>query len=100
MRITPKSLQQRLTFFVLLPLTVLLLGMGLAGFLYARNKLLDQWSEAIMLRLQHAAHEVDMRLDMPKMWLDLFHQISGKPNTTDIQDAIVAQLKGIDSNRE
>jgi len=96
MRITPKSLQQRLTFFVLLPLTVLLLGMGLAGFLYARNKLLDQWSEAIMLRLQHAAHEVDMRLDMPKMWLDLFHQIAGKPNATDIQNAIVAQLKEID----
>ena len=96
MRIMPKSLQQRLTFFVLLPLTVLLLGMGLAGFLYARNKLLDQWSEAIMLRLQHAAHEVDMRLDMPKMWLDLFHQNAGKPSTTDIQDAIVAQLKEID----
>ncbi|MBI5593580.1 MAG: SpoIIE family protein phosphatase [Deltaproteobacteria bacterium] len=95
MTIIPKSLQQRLSFFVLLPVTVLLLGMGLTGFLYARNKLLDQWSEAIMLRLQHAAHEVDMRLDMPKMWLDLFHQIADKSNTTDIQDAIIAQLKGI-----
>lgn len=96
MKFTPKNLQQRLSYFVLLPVTVLLLGMGLTGFLYAREKLLDQWSDAIMLRLKHVAHEVDMRLNTPKMWLGLFHQVAGKPNTTDIQDAIVAQLKEID----
>ena len=74
--LTPRTLQQRLSFFVLLPVAVLLLSMGAAGFFYARTKLLDQWGEAAMLRLQRAAHQVDMRLDMPKIWLDLYQRTS------------------------
>ncbi|MBV5280766.1 MAG: hypothetical protein J0651_05945, partial [Actinobacteria bacterium] len=52
---TPRTLQQRLSFFVLLPVAVLLLGMGATGFFYARTKLLDQWGEAAVLRLERAA---------------------------------------------
>ncbi len=94
--LTPRTLQQRLSFFVLLPVAILLLGMGAAGFFYARNKLLDQWGEAAMLRLQRAAHQVDMRLDMPKIWLDLYQRTSEKPYSGWIQDDIIAQLKAVD----
>ena len=57
----PRSLQQRFTWFMIVPVTLLLIGMGIAGFLYARDLLLDQWREAAILKLQRAAHEADMR---------------------------------------
>ena len=91
-----RTLQQRLSFFVLLPVAVLLLSMGAAGFFYARYKLLDQWGEAAMLRLQRAAHQVDMRLDMPKIWLDLYRRASAKPYAGLIQDNIIEQLKAVE----
>ena len=93
---TIRTLRQRLSFFVLLPVAVLLLGMGATGFFYARNKLQDQWGEAAVLRLQRAAHEVDMRLLMPKIWLDLYRQISEKPYAGWIQGDIIGQLKAVE----
>ena len=93
---TPRSLQQRLSFFVLLPVAVLLLGMGAAGFFYARTKLLDQWGEAAMLRLQRAAHQVDMRLNMPKIWLELYQRTSEKPYAGWVQNDIIEQLKAVE----
>ncbi len=96
MWITPRTLQQRLAFFVLLPLTVLLLGMGFSGLIYARSKILDQWGDAAILRLQRAAHQVDMRLNAPKLWLDMYHQISDKPYALELQSAIIARLKAMD----
>ncbi len=92
---TPRTLQQRLSFFVLLPVAVLLIGMGTAGFFYARTKLLDQWGEAAMLRLERAAHQVDMRLNMPKIWLDLYQRTSEKPYAGWIQGDIIEQLKAV-----
>lgn len=92
---TPRTLQQRLSFFVLLPVAVLLIGMGTASFFYARTKLLDQWGEAAMLRLERAAHQVDMRLNMPKIWLDLYQRTSEKPYAGWIQDDIIEQLKAV-----
>ncbi|UCF01026.1 MAG: hypothetical protein JSV14_11625 [Deltaproteobacteria bacterium] len=67
-----KSLQQRFVLFLLLPVTGLLLGMGIVGFIYARNSLLTQWREAAILKLQRAAHDVDMRLSRPKEWLQIY----------------------------
>jgi len=91
-----RTLQQRLSFFVLLPVALLLLGMGAAGFFYARNKLLEQWGEAAVLRLERAAHQVDMRLNMPKIWLDLYRRTSEKPYAGWIQNDIIEQLKAVE----
>ncbi len=60
--IQPRSLQQRHSIFLILPVTVLMLFIGFAGFLYARNLILSQWQEAAVLKLQRAAHQVDMHL--------------------------------------
>ena len=35
--IRPKSLQQRLSLFMILPVALLLVGMGIASFIYART---------------------------------------------------------------
>ena len=43
------GLQQRLALYLLLPVALLLAGMGIVGFIYAKNSLLTQWSEAQIL---------------------------------------------------
>ena len=67
-----KSLQQRLMLFLFLPVAALLIGMGIVGFVYAKNSLLTQWREAAVLKLQRAAHDVDMRLRHLLNWLEMY----------------------------
>jgi hypothetical protein len=62
-----RSLQQRLVLFLLLPAALVLFAMGFLGFLYARGIMLNQWREAAILRLERAAHHIDMRLTKPIM---------------------------------
>ncbi len=92
-----KSLQQRLALYMLLPVTLLLLGMGFVGFLYARKSLLDQWGEAAILKLQRAAHRVDMQLSAPKELLKVFNQTGGIPNADDLREIVVEQLEQMDA---
>ncbi|WP_169729010.1 PP2C family protein-serine/threonine phosphatase [Desulfatirhabdium butyrativorans] len=70
----PKSLQQRLALFILLPVCLLLVLMGVAGFVYTREKLISEWRVATILQLQLAAHRVDMLLAPVK------HQITSINN--------------------
>lgn len=60
-----KSLQRQFTFFLLLPVTVLFAAIGFVGFIFARDALLEEWREAAVLRLERAAHQLDMRLALP-----------------------------------
>jgi sigma-B regulation protein RsbU (phosphoserine phosphatase) len=91
--IHPKSLQQRLTLFLILPVAFLLILMGIAGFIYSRNFLLSQWREASVLKLQRATHQVDMRLARVKNWIRIFHQTSSSRETDELHDLVIAQLK-------
>jgi sigma-B regulation protein RsbU (phosphoserine phosphatase) len=90
--IKPKSLQQRLMLFLLLPVTVLLIGMGVVGFVYAKSNLLAQWKEAAILKLQRAAHDVDMRLNRPRQWLEMFNLTGGEHFDEHTQEWILEQL--------
>ena len=74
-----RGLQQRLALYMFLPVALLLAGMGIAGFIYARNILITQWGEAATLKLQRAAHNVDMRLGRAKEWLKMFHTADDNP---------------------
>jgi sigma-B regulation protein RsbU (phosphoserine phosphatase) len=67
-----KTLQQRFVVYMLVPVALLLWVMGTVGFFYARNAILSQWEEAAILKLQRAAHHVDMRLARPKEWVNLY----------------------------
>jgi sigma-B regulation protein RsbU (phosphoserine phosphatase) len=78
MAFRPASLKQRFTLFLILPVMLLLVGTGAAGFIYARDMLLEQWREASILKLQRAAHEMDMHLARIKDGIRLFHEASGK----------------------
>lgn len=91
--IHPKSLQQRLTLFLILPVAFLLILMGIAGFIYARNLLLSEWRETSVLKLQRAAHQVDMHLAHVKNWIQIFHQTSSSQETDELHDLVIEQLK-------
>ncbi|NOR10660.1 MAG: SpoIIE family protein phosphatase, partial [Desulfovibrionaceae bacterium] len=87
-----KSLQQRLMLFLLLPVATLLIAMGIMGFFYARNSLLTQWREAAILKLQRAAHDVDMRLNRPLQWLEMYHKTGGERFDEHTQEWVLEQL--------
>jgi sigma-B regulation protein RsbU (phosphoserine phosphatase) len=67
---------------MILPVGVLLIAMGAAGFFYARGLLFTQWREASILKLQRAAHEADMRLGQIKDSIRMFHE---SPETQDFE---------------
>ncbi len=91
-----KSLQQRLMLFLFLPVAALLIGMGMIGFVYARNSLLTQWREAAVLKLQRAAHDVDMRLSRPLRWLEMYNNTGGEHFDEHTQEWILEQLRQLE----
>ena len=91
-----QSLQKRLTLFLLLPVAVMLFAVGLVGFRYARQKMLDQWREAAILRLERAAHQVDMRLNRPKQWLEIFSSQAGGNRNAQARSTILQALENLD----
>ena len=92
-----KSLNQRLTLFLLLPVTLLLILTGVAGYILARKVLLDEWKEAAVLKLQRAAHYIDMRLNRPIELINMFHSTGEYPGDPGaIQEWLLDQLKALD----
>jgi len=91
--IHPKTLQQRLMLFLMLPVTMLLIAMGTAGFIYARDSILEQWREAGFLKLQRAAHNVDMRLQQPKEWMKMFLQTGGKADVRAVREMLLERIE-------
>jgi len=88
-----KSLNQRLTLFLLLPVALLLFLTGFGGFIFARKVLLDEWREASLLKLQRAAHHIDMRLNRPIEIIHMFHRTGDYQGGPVIQDWLLDQLR-------
>lgn len=81
---------------LLLPVALLLFGLGAAGFFYARGSLLDQWRESAVLSLERASHGVDMRLGQPEEAVKLINSISGLASyTTQEWEEQLSQLPGV-----
>ncbi len=91
-----RGLQQRLALYMFLPVAILLAGMGIAGFIYARNILITEWGEAATLKLQRAAHNVDMRLGRAKEWLKMFHTTGDNPYAGYVHELVIKQLEELD----
>ena len=89
----PKSLQQRTLFFILFPTFLLLLGMSVAGYLFVRSMLLNQWGETAIAKLQRTAHQVDMRLRQPKELLQLLQSDQGADIDREFFDRILEKVK-------
>ena len=91
-----KSLNQRLTLFLLLPVALLLFLTGFVGFIFARGVLLDQWKEASILKLQRAAHYIDMRLGRPIELINMFHGTGAYQGDPAIQEWLLDQLRAME----
>jgi adenylate cyclase len=88
-----KSLNQRLVVFLLLPVACLLFLTGFLGFLYARSIMIVEWREAAVLKLQRAAHHLDMRLSRPIQWIHMFHKTAEGQGGAIVQKWILEQLR-------
>jgi len=91
-----KSLKQRLILLVLIPVALFFVGTGFFGFLYARQSLLDEWQEAAILKLQRAAHNIDMRLGRTVNWIEMFYETAGSRGEYAIQEWILGQIKDLE----
>lgn len=91
-----KSLEQRLALFLLLPVALLLFLTGFLGFLYARNIMLHEWREAAILKLQRAAHQLDMRLRRPMDWIQMMQAAAGGRGGPITQDWFLDPLREMD----
>jgi sigma-B regulation protein RsbU (phosphoserine phosphatase) len=91
-----RGMQQRLALYMFLPVALLLASMGIIGFIYARNILIAQWGEAATLKVQRAAHNVDMRLGKAKEWLKMFHTADDNPYAGFIHEMVIKQLEELD----
>jgi sigma-B regulation protein RsbU (phosphoserine phosphatase) len=87
-----KSLEKRFELFLFVPVTLLLVAMGAAGFIYARRIMLLQWEESAILRLQRSAHLVDMRLSRPKELVRLYLESDSGHMGQSVRNAVFNQL--------
>jgi sigma-B regulation protein RsbU (phosphoserine phosphatase) len=91
----PRTLQQRLVFFLLLPVAILLFGIGLAGLFYARDALLEEFREAAILKLQRLSHDVDMRLREPKRWLEMYRETAGELQVGQVRQWLLERMRAL-----
>ncbi len=88
-----KTLQQRLIIFVILPVAAFLAAIGAGGYFYIRGSLYQEWQEAAILRLERAAHHMDMRLNEPRQWIQSLPNTGGDRQGTDNQNWILQKLR-------
>ncbi len=91
--IHPRSLQQRFSLFMFLPVALLLVGMGTASFIYAKDVLLSQWQEAAILKLGRGAHQVDMHLRGIRMWVHSLDRAAESRQPELIIQWVIEQVK-------
>ena len=90
---TIKTLQQRLIIFLILPVAAFLTAIGAGGYFYIRGSLYQEWQEAAILRLERAAHYMDMRLSEPLQWIQSLANTGGDRQGTDNQNWILQKLR-------
>ncbi|HKL01999.1 MAG TPA: adenylate/guanylate cyclase domain-containing protein [Desulfotignum sp.] len=91
-----KTLQARLLSLLLIPVVVILLLGGAASFWYARGIMLDQWRESAVVKLQRAAHYIEMRLLKPVDLLNVMFQVSDRNAAIVSPEQVVGFLQVMD----
>jgi class 3 adenylate cyclase len=91
-----KSLKQKLSLLLILPVALLLFLAGVSGFIYVRNVLLDEWQKAAILKLERAAHYMDMGLSRPMEWIKMFHETAESRGGPATQELILTRLRNLE----
>ena len=88
-----KSLRTRLTVYLVLPVILILLVGGFSGFLFARDRMIDQLHKRVTLQLERAAHKIELRMTDPIELMRLFAESGIGESNTGLLEAIVKRLR-------
>jgi adenylate cyclase len=91
--INMKSLQNKLIAFVILPLVIILSGIGIAGFFYIRDGLSSRWQEIAVLQMKRAAQRLETRLNDSVHLIESFARAGPEPAGEEIQTWLLKQLE-------
>ncbi len=91
-----KTLRGRLTFLLLIPVILILFAGGGLSFLYTRDAMLYQWDESAALKLQRAAHAIEMRLLKPLELLEVLFKKSNAEEAALNSDRIIKFLEAME----
>ena len=87
-----KTLQRRLTVLLVVPLTLFLLGFGFFGYRFIHGILFKEWGEVAILRLERAAHQMDMKLHELTGLMESFARAGQDAHGEDIQPWLLKQI--------
>ncbi|MFH0822137.1 MAG: adenylate/guanylate cyclase domain-containing protein [Pseudomonadota bacterium] len=86
------SLQRRFLLLLLLPVALILSGVGVAGFFFVRTYLLEQWVASTRLTLEKAALEVHKQLNDKIELINLIAKSDPIPNGRVTQAFLIQEL--------
>ncbi|MCG8564416.1 MAG: HAMP domain-containing protein [Desulfobacterales bacterium] len=69
-------MQNRILILLLIPVFCVIFTIGLFSYLHTRDTLIDQWDQSAILKLQRAAHYIEMRIIKPIELMEVLFQIS------------------------
>ena len=88
-----KTLQRRLIVLLVVPVTLFLLVIGVFGYRFIQGLLFKDWQEIAILRLERAAHQMDMRLHGQMQWMETFARAGQDARGQEIQRWLFQQIK-------
>jgi len=88
-----KTLERRLIVLLVAPVTLFLLVLGIFGYRFIQGLLFKDWQEIAILRLERAAHQLDMRLYGQKQWMETFARAGQDSQGKEIQRWLLRQIK-------
>jgi class 3 adenylate cyclase len=88
-----KTLQRRLIILLVAPLTLFILGFGFYGYRFIQGILVKEWGDIAILRLERAAHQMDMKIHEQMKWMETFARAGQDARGQEIQRWLLQQIK-------
>jgi class 3 adenylate cyclase len=88
-----KTLERRLIVLLVIPVTLFLLVLWVAGYRFTSSLLFKEWQDIAILRLERDAHQMDMRLNGQIKWMEEFARAGQGPQGQEIQSWLLAREK-------
>ena len=84
---------QRLMVLLVVPVTLFLMILGVFGYRFIQGILFKEWQEIAILRLERAAHQMDMKLHEQMEWMEAFARAGKDSQGAEIQRWLLHQIK-------
>jgi len=91
-----KTLQGRMIVLLLMPVFLTIFAGGMVSFITTRNIMLTQWNESAVLKLQRAAHNLEMQVLKPIELLNAFYMSPYFQNTTQSEKILIKSLTALE----